>query len=150
MPGPRGAAQAAARNPNRFTLNIDGEYPLAARYEVAEGQNFISRDSGPANRPEWTARGNLRWNNRRWSASLNVRHNAISRLGTIPAVTSVGADVGYRFENPFWGKFGRNVRLRLGVQNIGNDTPPYADTILGYRGGSAIGTTVNFAVNAPW
>lgn len=149
MPGQRGGP-AVVRNSNRFSLSLDGEYPLQTRYEVAEGQAFVSRETGPANRPEWTLRGNLRWNNRRWSASLQVRHNAASRLGTIPAFTSVGADVGYRFENPFWGKFGKNVRLRLGVQNIGNDTPPYADTILGYRGGSAIGTTVNLSVNAPW
>lgn len=138
------------RPANRFTLNLGVEYPLQARYEVAEGQAFVSRESGPANRPEWTARGNLRWNNRRWNAGLMLQHRAASRLGTIPAITSVGVDAGYRFETPFWGKFGKNVRVRLALQNLGNNIPPYADTILGYRGGSAIGTTTSLSVNVPW
>jgi hypothetical protein len=71
-------------------------------------------------------------------------------LRTIPAVTNIGADVGYRFEKDFWGKFGKDLRLRLSLQNIAGNEPPYADVILGYRGGSAVGTTVSFAANTPW
>jgi hypothetical protein len=153
-PGGRGPGGAAlpgrARAVNRFTLSLDAEVPLEARYEVAEGQGFVSRESGPANRPDWTARGNLRWNNRRWGAGLNIRYAAASRLGTIPGTANVGADVSYRFENAFWGKFGKDLRVRLQAQNLGRDTPPYADTILGYRGGSAVGTTLSLSVNTPW
>lgn len=145
LPGPPPANQRG-----RFVFNLNAEVPLVTRYEVAQGQAFVSREAGQANQPEWSATGRVRWSNRRWNMGLQVRHNAVSRQGTIPAYTSAGIDVGYRVERAVWGKFGKNLRLRLTAQHLGGNVPPYADTLLGYRGGSAAGTLVAVSANTPW
>lgn len=154
-PGPRPApvglpAPTPPAQRGRFTFSLNAEVPLVSRYEVAEGQAFVSREDGPGNRPDWNATGRVRWSNRRWNVGLLLRHNATSRQGTIPAYTSAGVDVGYRFEQAFWGKFGKSLRLRVTAQHLGGNTPPYADTLLGYRGGSAAGTMLAFSANTPW
>lgn len=163
---PRGPGPAAARNAgalppgapgqprsaqqNRFSFGLNVEYPITSRYEVAEGQAFVSREEGPGNRPEWSATGRVRWSNRQWNVGLQLRHSATSRLGTIPAYTNMGLDASYRIEKAFWGRVGKGMRLRLSAQHLGGNTPPYADTLLGYRGGSAAGTMLAFSVNTPW
>jgi hypothetical protein len=141
--------QMPGQGPGRWMFSVSGEYPLANRYEVAAGQAFVSREDSPANQPDWTARANVRWQGRAWSFGVQLRHTAESQLGTIPALTSAGCNVGYRFTKPIHGKFGKGLQLGARLQNLGRDRPPYADVIQGYRGGSAVGPTLALSVRLP-
>ncbi len=137
------------RPAGRFQFNVGVEHLLTARYEVADGQQFVSREEGPANLPDWNGRVRVQWNRQQWNASAQVRYTGASGQGTIPAYASVNLNAGYRFAKPVWGKFGKDLSLRAGVQHLGGNRPPYADTLLGYRGGSALGTMFSLSARLP-
>jgi hypothetical protein len=148
IPG-RNANRDLVRVNDRVTVSIDLEYPFESRYEVAAGQGFVSREDGPANPPDWSLQTQVRWQHRQWNYFVDFRHTAASRLRTIPAYSTTSLNVNYRFAQPIWHNLGKGLQLGVRLQNLGLDTPPYADTILGYRGGSAVGTTVAMLAQLP-
>ena len=148
LPG-RNANRDLVRVNDRVTVSLDLEYPFESRYEVAAGQVFVSREDGPANQPDWSLQAQVRWQHRQWNYFVDFRHTAASRLRTIPAFSTTSLNVNYRFAQPVWRKFGKGLQLGARLQNLGLNQPPYADTILGYRGGAALGTTVALLAQLP-
>jgi hypothetical protein len=97
-------------------------------------------------------RGSLTWAKAGWNASLRTHYT-----GRVPATTLTGSlaphlnvdlHVGYRFRRAVAGSFGRGLHVNVAIGNVFDTPPPLADTIDGYRGGSALGraATVSFTL----
>lgn len=133
----------------RLSLDARLEHPLGSTYELASGQPYTSSFAGPANPPDWSGECKLQWRRAGWSASLHCRYTGETEDKALPAVTTLGLSVGYRFAQNFAGAFGRGVQLRAGFQNLIAGDPAYADTVLGYRNGSSLGTTFSLSARFP-
>ena len=97
--------------------------------------------------PEWRIRADLRWRRENWGAGVSVRHvsnfedtaasftNDAGQIVNwkVDAWTTVNANVSYTFDegNTPWDR----LRLRVGVNNIGDSEPSLADESFGYYGG---------------
>lgn len=66
-----------------------------------------------------------------------------------PATKELSAQLGYRFSKTIWGKWGRGLQIAVGLGGLLNSSPPYADTINGFRSGSALGRTYSLTMRIP-
>ncbi len=137
----------------RIRLSTDIRRMLDAWHEIAPGVPFLDEGSSRYNPADWRVRGRFSWANHGWNFSLHVTHTsalaATATGGEIPAYTNVNLNAGYRFDNPVLGAFGKGLRVALGVANVLDDPPPFADVINGYRGGSPLGRTATMSFTLP-
>ena len=70
-------------------------------------------------------------------------------ISGVPATTIFDINAGYRSSRPLWRKFGRDLRVAVGIDNLFDHPPPVADTTSGYRSGSPLGRTYTCAVTVP-
>ncbi|HYC71898.1 MAG TPA: hypothetical protein VEB66_11865, partial [Opitutaceae bacterium] len=158
------AAQVATRERARvnFSAEYRREHPqgvfrfsasarrlLRSRYELQSGVPFLSNSDGPSNSPGWSGQGGVSWQRAGWTASVQVRHSSANERRTVPSMTDLGVSCGYRFRTAFLGTYGKGAHLQAGLRNLLRGEPPAADTVLGYRGGSPLGTTVHLTVRLP-
>ncbi len=133
----------------RFSFTAGAEYLIDSSYEIAAGQPYTSSLAGPANPPDWSAHSQLQWQRGGWSAFCQFRYTGSTEDKILPEVATLDLSVGYRFKTAFVGCFGRGLQLRAGLQNLIAGNPAYADTVLGYRNGSALGSTFSASARLP-
>ncbi len=132
-----------------FTLHASVVRTLTFQYELTPGQPYQSQIGDTAAPPVWKGVGNLRWQRGNWTAILfayytgpfgsNASNNALDyEPGFLvvhePSFTTFDLNIGYQFSRPIWHGYGRNLRVALGVQNIGDKYPPFSNSIFGYDG----------------
>lgn len=132
-----------------FNLNV--RHALTQRYEVVPGVPFVFESGNALHPPDWTAQGRFNWNRKGWRLGASYRFVAATRSGTIeqPATRRFGVDLGYRFSRPIWGRWGRGVQVGVEFDNLIEGTPPFADTINGFRSGSPLGRTWSITLRMP-
>jgi hypothetical protein len=57
--------------------------------------------------------------------------------------------LGYKFATTVVGQWGRGLRVAIGLGGLLAGPPPFADTIEGFRGGSALGRTYSCRLSLP-
>ncbi|MFH1500001.1 MAG: TonB-dependent receptor [Verrucomicrobiota bacterium] len=112
--------------------------------------------------PAWKVAGSARWVRGAWDAGAFVTYlggfesnatGAFLDAGTrSPAWTVVDVRVGYRFRNGLWRGWGRDARIQVGVGNIADRQPPFANTVYGYNQSlySPLGRTYDLSVRMPF
>ena len=137
----------------RFRLSFNARHILDSVYELRPGVPFVNEGGSRFNPPDWRYRGNLSWSHRGWTASLRADHTGAVAADIVeddlPSYTEFDLNVGYRWSQPIWGRFGRGLRVVIGFDNLFDRPPPLADTINGYRGGSPRGRTISLSVSLP-
>jgi hypothetical protein len=137
----------------RIRFSVNGTRLLESTREIAPGVPFLDEGSGRFNPPDWRLRSNLSWSRDGWHSALRINFTgAIVATATgveIPAVTNVDWNLGYRFRKPVHGSFGQGLHVAIGIGNVFDTPPPFADTIDGYRGGSPLGRTATLSFTLP-
>jgi hypothetical protein len=130
--------------PTRFgDFSIGATGTLLEKFdEIRDGTTFDElRRNG---NPEWCATGYLNWSSGPWESGWQLRYvddvedtsatnDTTGEFWPVDSWTSVNGFVSYRFENPA-ATFG-GTELKLGVRNLFDELPPYADESAGYLSG---------------
>jgi iron complex outermembrane recepter protein len=135
----------------QFRISASARHPLASTYEIRPGVPFVFEDDSSANPPEWTARSQISWSRRGWQISTNLRYTdeVIAPSFVTPATTELDVRFGYRFRAAVWKGWGRGLHVAVGVGNLTQGEPPFANTLTGFRGGSALGRTYSLTLRVP-
>ncbi len=134
----------------RWRFSASADQSVRSVYEVLPGVPFISEGGGGYNRPRWAFNSRLSWSHGSLSVSTRVRHTSAiagteGSLNGVAASTNVDITAGYRWRLRAGGDRTRDLRLNVGVGNVFDRDPPFADNISGYRGGSPLGRTYSIA-----
>jgi len=96
----------------------------------------------------------LFWSHDGWNASTGFSYVGSTEAAAnggfeIRPYSTVDVNAGYEFRSPILGHFGKGVRVAVGVRNLLGEDPPFANTILGYQGGSPLGCIYTLSLSAP-
>lgn len=119
---------------------------LEARYEILPGVPFVTEGGGRYQPPPWQLGADLHWSNAAWSFSGRVRHQDPVPAGPglihgIGAYSTLDLNATWRHRFKAGTSRRRDLKLTLGLGNVFDAAPPWADTISGHRGGSVLGRT---------
>jgi len=144
-------AQFSDTSPKFGTLTFRGfaKRYLSSRNELIAGTQIVSTDDTEAP-PEWTASSQIRWQLRKWDAAAFYNYRSGGFYAGLPysSLGTLDTRVGYQLEKPFGGWLGRSLRIGVGIQNLLDKDPPFANTITGFRGGSPLGRTYELSVRS--
>jgi iron complex outermembrane receptor protein len=133
----------------RWRFSAGADQALRSVYEIAPGVPFVAEGGRGSNRPRWSYNGQLSWSRGAWNASTRIRHTG-AVAGTegvfngVDASTTVDFNAGYRVRLGGADRR-RDVRLNVGIGNVFDRDPPFADNALGFRGGSPLGRTYSLS-----
>ncbi len=135
----------------QFTFTTSVRHALEQRYEVVPGVPFVFESENDLNPPDWTLQSRLAWSRKGWRVSTDFRFVDAVQSGTImqPATKRLGVQLGYRFAKPVLGRWGRGLQVSLQLSDLLQGTPPFADTLNGYRTGSPLGRTWSLTMRLP-
>jgi outer membrane receptor protein involved in Fe transport len=115
-----------------LTFNIDTTYYdtydiTQANGDVIENAGYFYRNSGDGNFPEWKTNADVRYSSDDWSAAWSIRYigevdepfSVASGFRTIDSQTVHDARFSY---------FMDNMTATIGLNNVFDEDPPYADT----------------------
>ena len=134
-----------------FNFSAFARHSLTSRYELVPGVPFVLENDNDLNPPDWTVNSRVSWNRRGTGLSLNYRHvDAVVGGGLVrPAIEQLQVSANHRFQKPLFGRWGRGAVVQLSLSDLLQDDPPFADTINGYRTGSAMGRTWMLSLRVP-
>jgi outer membrane receptor protein involved in Fe transport len=134
-----------------FRASASAEHSLGSRLEILPGVPFVQDRPGGFRRPKWSGDAQLAWSHGRGNASLRARHTGALAPASaadfgLAAYTVVDLNAGWRLRTAAKPeRRAKEWRVMLGIGNLTAETPPWADTVNGYRGGSALGRTYSVA-----
>ncbi|MCC6416145.1 MAG: TonB-dependent receptor [Opitutaceae bacterium] len=133
----------------QWRVNFTASRMLESTREFVPGVAAID-DSGDTNAaPKWNFVTSLLWNKGPWSASAftyyisgfntnkggNIWTNNNSIVSSLyPEMWRTDMNVGYEFKQGLWRGYGKGLRVQIGVGNVFDKEPPFADNIYGYNG----------------
>lgn len=138
----------------RIMLRAYATHVLDSEYQVFPGVDYTYRSTSGNNPPEWTFQGQASWSHKGWNTVVRVNHtgarmNAPTDDPGNPTYTTMNFDLSYQFQKPIIGKFGRRLRIGVGIANCFDVDPLYADTVSGYRTGSPLGRMYTCSLTLP-
>ncbi|WP_221032326.1 TonB-dependent receptor plug domain-containing protein [Actomonas aquatica] len=148
----------------RFTFNASAVRQLEYRVENRPDRpgNVTLDGADTISPPKWSGLAHLFWDRGPWDAAVFVRHMdgyASNRTGPFfdrstatPSWTTVDLRLGYTFREGLWHGYGRNARLQLGIGNLADRQPPFANTPYGYNQSlySPLGRTYDVTLRLPF
>lgn len=136
-----------------FRASASADRALGSRYDVLPGVPFLQERPGGSRRPKWSGDALLSWSRARMNASVRARHTgalapaSATDLG-LAAHTVVDFNAGWRLRTKAGeGRRAKEWRVTLGIGNVFDEAPPWADTLNGFRGGSALGRTYSTSLS---
>ncbi len=135
----------------RILLRAYATRVFESTYQAYPGVDYIYRNGGP---PDWTFQGQASWSHRGWNTVVRVNHTGARIIAPADgsdnaSYTTVNFDLSYQFQKPIIGKFGKRLRVGVGIVNCFDEDPLYADTLYGYRGGSPLGRLYTCSFTLP-
>jgi iron complex outermembrane recepter protein len=145
----------------KFTLSINASHTLKSLREITPGVAPIDDLGDTFSPPKWRLGGSVNWSGGNYNASLFASHLSSfgsNRAGSlranqpVPAQLTVDLRVGYTFKRHWFANFGANSRVSLGIGNLFDEKPPFADTVFGYNGSfqSPLGRTFQLSCTLPF
>lgn len=144
----------------RFRVVLNGTQTLAAGSILRPGTP-VDLEGDTAAPPRWRWNAWVTWRHRKWNAALFLHHlggfqsnsagNLTSPRGAA-AMTTVDVTVGRTFADGLWRDVGRGAKITVGIGNVFDRPPPFANTVFGYNGGlhSALGRTYSVSLLFPF
>jgi len=133
-----------------ITLRAMALSRLGSSNELVAGTQVVSTsDAESPPRSNVFAQGD--WQLGRWSAGSTFSRAGGGRYAGIAydPFATLDARISYQFDKPFGNWVAKSLKVGLGIQNIFDSDPPFADTLTGFRGGSALGRTYELTLRAP-
>ncbi len=144
-------AQFSGTSPKLGTLTFrgSGQHLLSSSNELIAGVPIVSISDQEAP-PAWNFSTQVDWQLGAWRAGSTFNYLGSGRYAGLPYASfgTLDARVTYQIDNPFNGWLGKTLRIGAGIQNLFDADPPFANTILGFRGGSALGRTYELTLRA--
>ncbi len=137
-------AQFSGTSPRLGTLTFrgSGQHLLRSSNELIAGIPVVSTSDEEAP-PAWNFSSQVFWQLHQWSVGGTFNYAGKGRYAGLPysSFATLDARVAYQIDKPVHGWLGRMLRIGVGIQNLFDRDPPFANTITGFRGGSALGRT---------
>jgi hypothetical protein len=126
------------------------EHLLSSKNQLFGGIRVVSTNDLEAP-PEWRLWTQADWSRGPWSATTAYTYTSGGQYAGLPysSFATLDARAAYELEWPFDGRFGSTVRVGVGIQNVLDRDPPFANTLTGYRGGSPLGRTYEVTLRMP-
>lgn len=148
----------------RWSFSADAIRQLDYRFHERPDRtaNLVQDGVDTASPPKWGGFASLLWNRGAWNATLMARYMAgyetndtgpfFDQGTSVPSWTTVDFRVGYRFEEGIWRGYGKGLHLQVGVGNLTDRQPPFANTVWGYNQSlhSPLGRTYDLSLRLPF
>ncbi len=128
----------------RWRLSVNAAKTLAQTRQLVVGGPPINDVGDTYASPRWNLSSSLYWNKGPWSASStfsymsgyksNLAGAVTSTFGT-PAMHMIDVRGTYEFKNGIWRRYGRGVRVGVGIANLEDKEPPFSNNIYGFNAG---------------
>ena len=135
----------------KVRVKATAERNLESRFEALPGVAFVQESGGSYRHPKWTADVLIDWSRAGWNASARVRHTGALAPARgvdhgLGAYTVLDLNAGWRLRTAARPeRRPQEWRVTMGIGNLFDAPPPWADTVSGYRGGSPLGRTYSVA-----
>jgi outer membrane receptor protein involved in Fe transport len=145
----------------KFQFSLSATHTLKSIREVEPGVEAVNDLGDTFSPPEWRYNASVYWNYGNVNASVfmsylssftsNSAGNFRSNL-PIPSQMKVDIRAGYEFSNNFIANWGAGLRFSVGIGNLFDEKPPFADTVYGYSGTfhSPLGRNYQLAITIPF
>ncbi len=147
-----------------FTFNASAvrqlDYRLEDRPDRPAAETLDGADT--VSPPKWRGLASLFWQRGAWDATVMASHLSgyeSNRSGPFfdqstatPSWTTIDLRLGYTFADGLWRGHGQNARLQVGVGNLTDRQPPFANTPYGYNQSlySPLGRTYDVTLRLPF
>lgn len=148
----------------RWRFNVNAAKTIAQTRQLNIGQPPTNDVGDTYSSPRWNLSSSLYWNRGPWSASsafslmsgfrsdrAGITSNIVSNTPWMHLIDLRGS---YEFKAGFRGRFGKGLRLGLGVANLTDEQPPFANNIYGFNAGIygrwVFGRTYEFSFTQPF
>lgn len=127
-----------------WRISLTATQTLESTRQLSPGQPPIIQEDDTYSPPEWKYNATVTWNHKAWNAAVFyyymdgfATNSAGNWLATHSVESAEKVDVrfGYEFKNGVWRKYGKGLRVQVGIGNIFDEEPPFSDTVYGYNGG---------------
>ncbi len=133
----------------RWRVAANASHVLAAERNLRPGVPLVDDNGDTYSPPDWNFVASVYWSRGSWSASAfatyisgfntnaggNVWTNNTAIVSSLyPSVWKLDLRGGYEFKNGVWRGRGKNLRVQVGVANVFDKEPPFADNMYGYNG----------------
>ena len=128
-----------------------GEHLLSSTNQLLGGAHVISTNDQEVP-PEWRLWTQADWRLGKWRAAAVYTYSSGGQYAGLAYSSFATLDLrmAYEIESPFGPRFGNTLRIGVGVQNVLDRDPPFANTLTGYRGGSPLGRNYEVNVRVPF
>lgn len=132
-----------------FTLRATAQSRLSSRNEI-DGVEVVST-SDQESPPQSNIVADGDWKFGAWGVGSTFTRVGAGRYAGAPydSFWTLDAGMAYTIDKPFGGHVMKTLRLGFGIQNLFDADPPFADTLTGFRGGSALGRMYQLSLRAP-
>ena len=148
----------------RWRLNVNAAKTIRQTRQLNIGQAATNDVGDTYSSPRWNISSTLYWSKGPWTASsafsymsgfhsdrASISSNPTSNL---PAMHMLDLRGSYEFKEGVWRKYGRGLRLGVGVANVMDEKPPFTNNIYGFNGGVygrwAFGRTLELSFSQPF
>ncbi len=146
----------------KLAVRADFVRQLDFRTELTPGTTaIVENGTDTGSPPRWTALGSCWWSTNTWEVGAIVHFSDgfasnttgafLDQTTRISSWTTVDLRASYRFSRGVWRGHGRNLRLQLGIGNIADRDPPFANLVWGYNAAlhNPLGRTYDLSLRLP-
>jgi outer membrane receptor protein involved in Fe transport len=128
----------------RWRLSVNAAKTIKQTRQLAVGSAPINDVGDTYSSPRWNLSSALFWSKGPWSASSSLSYlsgfnsnqaGVVPSTYTTPAMHLIDLRATYEFKQAVWGKFGKGMRLGVGVANLEDKEPPFFNNIYGFNAG---------------
>lgn len=132
-----------------WRLSFNASHTIKSTRELRPGLPLVDDNGDTLSAPDWNFVNSVFWHKSRWNAAGfvyymsgfntntggNVWTNNTSIVSSLyPALWRVDLNGGYEFTNGVWRGYGKKLRVQVGLGNVFDKEPPFADNMYGYNG----------------
>ena len=146
----------------RWRLSVNAAQTLKQTRQLVVGGAPIDDVGDTFASPRWNISSGLYWSKGNWSASTAFSYmsgyksnlaGAVTSTFGVPPMRMIDVRASYEFRQGIFRHYGRGVRVGVGIANLEDKEPPFANNIYGFNAGLhgrwVFGRTYEFSVIVP-
>ena len=148
----------------RWRLSANAAKTIKQTRQLNIGQPATNDVGDTYSSPRWNLSSTLYWNKGPWTASSSLSYMSgfksdragitSNTISNTPAMHLIDVRGAYEFKDRVWRKYGRGLRLGIGIANLTDEKPPFSNNIYGFNAGVygrwAFGRTIEFSFSQPF
>ena len=136
----------------RWRLSVNAAKTIRQTRQLTVGTAPINDVGDTYSSPRWNIASSLTWSRGPWGAYVSSSYMSgfdTNQAGVTPssyktpAMQLIDLRGTYEFKRTVWGRFGKGVRLGLGIANLTDKEPPFFNNIYGFNAGDRKSTRLN-------